>query len=398
MKLTKDLSYLIGRFSSVIFRPILLYFYINFTNEDLTNKISIIYIISMISVVFTSFATHRNFFKYSKFDKLKLKKDKNFYKYYCSVTWIILFGIFINILIGIFYLNNFYLVAACAFIFIVDKTYDEIQRFLIFTKQFTKWGIFSSYRAVAFIFSFTFSIYFFESYFHILFASIFYLILFIIIIIKINIFSINLKKFRITNISSFQFISHHVKFLIISVLSSSICYSDRVVLMIAETNKIGLLTYFSSVFAIVPASMNFFYLSNNLTEFVRNKMNIKNIISDKKFWKIVIFSSFLSWLVIFLSFLVSIYLKSGNILYSNYYMLLLIYCISIMTALGSLLTTKIYWTKNYFFLIYLDTAFWFLVCLLLFYFQNKYIKIEFSIFFIFILYLLRNLSLIHISK
>jgi hypothetical protein len=350
----------------------------------------------MISVAFSSFATHRNFFKYSKFDNLKLKKDKNFYKYYCSVIWIILFGIFINILIGIFYLNNFYLVAACVFIFIVDKIYDEIQRFLIFTKQFTKWGIFSSYRAVAFIFSFTFSIYFFESYFHILFASIFYLILFIII--NINIFSIKLNKLRIMNISSFQFISQHVKFLIISVLSSSICYSDRVVLMIAETNKIGLLTYFSSIFAIVPASINFFYLSSNLAEFAKNKINFKNIISDKKFWKIIIFSSFLSWLVIFLSFLVSMYLKSGNILYSNYYMLLLIYCISIMTALGSLLITKIYWTSNYIFLIYLDTAFWFLVGLLLFYFQNKYIAIEFSILFIFILYLLRNLFLIHISK
>jgi|694.fasta_scaffold101700_2 hypothetical protein len=396
MKLTKDLSYLIGRFISVIFRPILLYFYINFANADLTNKISLIYIISMISVAFSSFATHRNFFKYSKFDNLKLKKDKNFYKYYCSVIWIILFGIFINILIGIFYLNNFYLVAACVFIFIVDKIYDEIQRFLIFTKQFTKWGIFSSYRAVAFIFSFTFSIYFFESYFHILFASIFYLILFIII--NINIFSIKLNKLRIMNISSFQFISQHVKFLIISVLSSSICYSDRVVLMIAETNKIGLLTYFSSIFAIVPASINFFYLSSNLAEFAKNKINFKNIISDKKFWKIIIFSSFLSWLVIFLSFLVSMYLKSGNILYSNYYMLLLIYCISIMTALGSLLITKIYWTSNYIFLIYLDTAFWFLVGLLLFYFQNKYIAIEFSILFIFILYLLRNLFLIHISK
>ena len=33
-----------------------------------------------------------------------------------------------------------------------------------------------------------------------------------------------------------------------------------------------------------------------------------------------------------------------------------------------------------------------------FYFQNKYIAIEFSILFIFILYLLRNLFLIHISK
>ena len=340
-----NIYYLLGRFFLIGTRPLLLLFFIKFNIQDFSNILAEIFLIVSIGMLLVNFSAHRE--HYIDIQK-KLNIDK-FFKSKAKYLQIILFSLFwglvVTLILSLIY-NSGFLIFICSFLyFFVEKLHDEIQRFYLLKKFFSKWGKLNILKSIILITSFYLNYFFLGSLENFILFPIFNLIGYLAISIFYLKFEINFNKFfefkkefsirkTIKNIYNLK-----ILFLITSV-SQLALYSERFYISFFHKNILDQVTLIAMVFSIIPTFLAVFFVQRKVKEFVSNEIGFADIFLSKIFYVSILSSFIFSWILIFV-------LNYFNLFNLNFDLIIVIFFIQFFYSLNMTMTELIYWKKTY---------------------------------------------------
>ena len=350
---TLNFKYVGSRIFAVGYKPLILSFLSLVDDKSTLNDMSVIFLFSTICLFASSFSTHRELYLVKFNENLNPNVDyqNNLISNYLSSLIVIILLITVTIfLLPHFSDLSFFLTIPMLLIFIIEKIYDEIQRYEIVRKEFISWSKITSIKISIFLFTFIISYFFFSN-----------------VILSWSILSFSIltifcyfffkKKFDNYNKINFQFLFglkyliNHYKFLFITLLPSMIVYLDRLITYFISAIDIGYVSICSMIFSILPMITSFFFISEKRYEIVANKFSALDFFKEKKFYLFLMFGYIFS-------ILISIIFFEYEIIQLNYEMIILISFVQLLNALGLLFTEYHFWRKNYFIIFFIDTFFW----------------------------------------
>lgn len=374
-----NIYYVIGRILSLGIKPLILLLLLYLSNQSLSNDLSAIYLVSMVSLVLSSFSTHRNY--YIKFSENKsekvIKKEENFYL--SSLPIIFFFSIIVCYFVNKYFSFKETILLPSIFFLLADKVYDELQRKLILIKNYEFWGKFNIGR---FIINFLcFSLIFFINDNNLLiysFLNLFLFLIYVILIFKINFYTILnyiFKKFD-TYFEIILKIFKLKKFLIGSILASSFSYCDRIITADLNFQLLSHITIIAMIFSFLPTFVNIFFISRYVKEFALKKIKLNNVFGSKHFWYPLLIFSVLGWVAVLVFF--NFFAVNKNI---SFFTILLIFLNQLIISITMVMTTMKYWKKNNIEIIFIDIFFWvtFFLAINIFTDQLKNLDISFLI-------------------
>lgn len=394
LKNTINFKYVFARTISIVYKPLILTYLSFISEKKLLNEFSIVFLFSTFALLGSSFSTYRDFYLY-KFNKknriFNNRKTNMLLSKYLNSLILITIGIiiifFFLALKNIFFLK---LYIPIILIFLIDKFWDEVQRYLIVKKDIRFWSFLTIAKKIITLISFLISInqLFYDE---ILFFSILNFILiglfYFYIIYKLN-FNLSLYNFNLY--TGCKYVIYHIRFLFFTIVVNSFSYLDRIVTYFFSLNDIGQITICSMTFSLLSALIYFFYVSEKRKEIIKNVITVSDFLKSKKFWKIFI-------LGYFFCLILSIVLKRFGIIELELSLIFLIGFVQLFCALGLLFIENFFWKKNYHVIITTDLIIMILFIILLFILKN-FIGIKETYLILNIILFLRILIYLNLSR
>ena len=350
---TLNFKYVCSRIFAVGYKPLILSFLSLVDDKSKLNDMSVIFLFSTICLFASSFSTHREFYlaKFNENLKPNVEHQNNLISNYLSSLIVIILLITLTIFL-LPYLSDlsFFLTIPILLIFIIEKIYDEIQRYEIVRKEFISWAKITSIKISIFLFTFIFS-YFFSSNVILLWSILSFSILTIFCYFFFKNKIDNLNKINFQFFIGLKYLINHYKFLFITLLPSMIVYLDRLITYFISAIDIGYVSICSMIFSILPMITSFFFISEKRYEIVANKFSALDFFKEKKFYLFLMLGYIFSILIAIIFF-------KYEIIQLNYKMIILISFVQLLNALGLLFTEYHFWRKNYFIIFFIDTFFW----------------------------------------
>lgn len=367
LKNTINFQYIFARAISVAYKPVILTYLSFISEKKLLNEFSIVFLFSTFALLGSSFSTYRDFYLY-KFNKKKrifnIRKNKTLLSKYLNSLILITIGIIIIFfflgLKNIFFLK---LYIPIILIFLVDKFWDEIQRYLIVKKDIRFWSFFTIAKKIITLISFLISInqLFYDK---ILFFSILNFILigvfYFYIIYKLN---FDFSLYNLNLYTGCKYVIYHIRFLIFNIVINTFSYLDRIVTYFYSLNDIGQITICSMTFSLLSALIFFFYISEKRKEIIKNIITVSDFLKSKEFYKVLI-------LGYFFCLILSIVFKQFGIIELELSLIFLIGFVQLFYALGLLFIENFFWKKSYHVIITTDLIILILFIILLFILKN----------------------------
>jgi hypothetical protein len=388
--------FLFTRLSIVLVKPLTLWILLLQNYKALANDISLFFLLSASLMVIFNNESYYYYYKEYFGASIKSSKLVKELKDYFNGTLNHIF-IFATLVFAIlyFFLDSLFLSISFLFYLILDKLFDEIQRFYQFNKNFTKWSYLSLIKNYgSFIYILIFS-YFrklgsFETYLSIQFS---FSLLSILIFTPINLtsfFRIN-KRNGIHLIRYFKF---YIKRLFLnqlqSISSKNIPLVDRHYINIKSHDLLAdysIITQFSSSIILLVDS---FMISHRRKDYVNKNLKIFEIINIKRilFFGISIFFFFelVSFLFLKFSFFNFLSLDSRVLYLTSIY--ITIY------AITQHFSIYCFWHIKRIFTLSIDLLFYFITFLAILFFSLSIVKF---VYFLIVLHLFRLTFLILLS-
>lgn len=306
---------------------------------------------------------------------------KVFSKYIENLTCHILLILPVIFIITYLIINSFWLSLLLTFYLLIEKVFDEIQRYLQFDKHFISWSNVFLLKTivpivitiVAIQLNFPYPIEFF----------IFLTILTIILILFTNV-KISLLKFITKNIFykiSIKKIRIYIKVLkdkyflkfLQGISTSNILNIDKWLAAILYTKSLlSELTLMSQISNGIAIGMNYATIANRRSELLKSSNTLSTLLLG---WKVPIIAIVLAIIVLVIVFNLSIVTTSIKEL--NYLMLFFIIAAYTVYSISEPLTEYLFWNANMKTLLLLDSMYFIFVsiCGVFLYFQNEYINI-----------------------
>ena len=382
-----NIYYLIGRILSLVIKPLILTLLLYFSNQSLSNDLSAIYLVSMISLVLSSFSTHRNY--YIKFSENRseeiIKNEESFYL--SSLPIIFFFSIIVCYFVNKYFSFKETILLPSIFFLLADKVYDELQRKLILIKDYEFWGKLNIGRFI--INFFCFSLIFFTNKNNLLIYALFNLLLFLTYVTLIFKINFNILLYYIFKKSDTYFkiilkILKLKKFLIGSILASSFSYCDRIITADLNFQLLSHITIVAMIFSFLPTFVNIFFISRYVKEFASNKIKLNDIFYSKYFWYPLIIFSMLGWVAVLAYF--NFFSVNNNI---SFFAILLIFLNQLIISITIVMTTMKYWKKSNIEIIIIDSFFWIIFFLVINFFSVQLKNLDIAFLILNLLFLVR---------
>lgn len=292
LKSIENKPYIFSRFISVLVKPLILFICLNFDFKEFGTVIAMVFLVSSVNMTLCSIPIFRDFFiNFNNKSALKVKYFKD--KYKSEIVILFLISILFIIPINQFFENSIEIFICSILIFSVDKIHDEIQRVLILKKDFNAWSTVTNLKnitLVIFLLNPIFNI-------NIIYLGITYFFInFLNLNTYVNLsFNLNLKK----EIKRFSFsIWKNRKIYIMNYFLLFYTIGDKVV--IGKTFKENLAEYIflSQILSIPIIFILFFYISKFRTEFVKNLINMKDVVLSRRFNYLLVSTFFLVFVII----------------------------------------------------------------------------------------------------
>lgn len=331
LKLIDNKPYIFSRFVSVSIKPLILITCLYFNYEELGNLIAMIFLVSSVNMTICSIPIFRNFFiNYN--NKSSLKKKHSTFRYKSEIIILIIISTLLIYPLNIFFENSNKIFFCSILIFLVDKVYDEFQRFLIFKKDYKNWSKITNLKnfgLLIFLLNPIFNL-------NILFLSFTYFL--------IN----NFKLYNYLNISfNFSIKKEVIRFYNSIVKNKNIYLMNYFLVFYAIGDRIFVgkffkdylveYTFLNHLLTIPLQLILFFYIAKFKKEFVKNLINLKDAYLSKTF-------NYILMLYPILTFVILLFLKNLDFSIAFILYLLLIF---IIKAFNLILDEVIYWKKFY---------------------------------------------------
>jgi hypothetical protein len=331
LKSIDNKPYIFSRLVSVSIKPLILITCLYFNYEELGNLMAMIFLVSSINMTICSIPIFRNFLiNYN--NKSSLKKKYYTSRYKSEIIILIIISTFLILPVNIFLENSNKIFFCSILIFLVDKVYDEFQRFLIFKKDFKNWSKITNLK--------NFGI----------------LIFLLNPILNLNIIFLSFTYFFINNFKLYNYLNISFNFNIkkeIIKFYNSILKNKNIYLMnyflvfyaIGDRIFVGKFfkdylieyTFLNQILTIPLQLILFFYIAKYKKEFVNNLITLKDAYNSKTFYYILM-------IYLILGFGILLFLKNLN--FSNVFILYL-FSIFIIKAFNLILNEVIYWKRFY---------------------------------------------------
>ena len=231
LKNTNNFNYMFARLISVAYKPLILAYLSFFSTKTILNEFAIVFLFSTLATIGSGFSTYRDFYLH-KFSakKIKIKEINEAFSKYLNSLIVTTIGI--TIIFFFLAINNIFslkLYVPIILIFLIEKIWDEVQRYAIVKKKISFWSIFTIAKTIISFISLlisatqtSFSLLLFWSVLNFILVAIFYMFL----IYRIN---IDLFLFKFNLVAGFEYAARHIRFLIIGVIINSFGYLDRII-------------------------------------------------------------------------------------------------------------------------------------------------------------------------
>jgi len=177
-----------------------------------------------------------------------------------------------------------------------------------------------------------------------------------------------------------------------SLLTISISYSDRLFILLSNTEKLPSISLAVACFSLIQIGIEFFYISNYRSDFLENKMTLKNTLFGLHFLLIFLFFLCLSC---FSYYVVDYFSLTKNKL--NLTIIFSVLVTQIAVAINIVPQQILYWKSQYGKLISSDIIFWILFSLVLL-FKIFIFDINLIYFLFSIIFLIRTFLNLHFSS
>ena len=337
-------SYIFSRFASVLVKPLLLFICLFFNFEEFGGLIAMVFLVSSVNMMLSSVPIYRNFLTgISNNSHLK----KNFYikKYKSEIIIFFFISLILIIPVNLFFSNYFEIYFCSILIFSIEKIYDEIQRYLIYKKNFYTWSVITNLK------NFTLIIFLFNPLMdiNILFLAVLYFTINIVKLAKFIKLDFNVNKKKQIKQFILSIWKNRNIFLITYML---IVYNlgDRII--VGKLFKLDLIEYIflSNILSLPSLAIFYFYISKYRAEFVKNIFDLKHVLLSSKFNYLLIITH--SLVIIFIS--IHYYLNLSNLSKISIIMLFIIY---FFKSYNLIINEIIYWKKFYKDFLYFEFVF-----------------------------------------
>jgi hypothetical protein len=288
-RLKADWAYVSGRTVALSSRPLSLLILNYSGGSDLSSNLALAYLSVALVMAFSGFDTHRSFYE-SFFGEKRKVGVREKYNIYCSsiVLQLILALPLLFVPIN-YYLGDLLLFAMVFLYFISEKFADETQRFLIFKGSRQEWGYIILSKGLIQISGIILSCIFISEY--LLHLAVSSLILGNLVSYRKYIPYTYLKKFKSTYITSFKMCLDQKIFFILSIITTTISYIDRIVITLFQRGDLAFYTILVSCISIMQNAVDYFYVSMKRKEILQGKIYLRDTLFDRKFIYTIIISA-----------------------------------------------------------------------------------------------------------
>lgn len=299
-KLRSEWAYISGRVAAMMSRPLILLALKQWGGNELAATVAVIFLVVMLTSAFSAFDTHRGFYQ-TYFGAMSPKGVQRAYRLYCSATTLqgvavspLLFG-FISYRFG----DTILAVLVVAF-FASERLADEAQRFLIFEGLRREWGLRILVKALMQISGVSLCVFIFGSdASHVVVA----------LFLAGNLVAYGSKfpwRYVPTNWQSLRAGAiaclNQRLFWLLSLITTSISYLDRVVVMLFQQSDMAVYTILVSSMSIVQNAVEYFFMSLRRKEILQGQLSLSGVFLSGHFYRIVGFAALLgsgaSWVML----------------------------------------------------------------------------------------------------
>ncbi len=299
----KILPYLIARGITVVYRPLVL-FVLSIISVPASNILGLVFVNTTLTMLVIQADSHRFFYKSHFKGERTSFFDRNYFQYLGLITLMITLGMLVSFFLSVAKLNNAPFIISCILYFIIEKFFDEILRYDLFAKEFSRWAKLSILRFLVFIVSII-PVFFWKST-EVLIISFACNFLFCFLTFQIvngqlkKLFSFCLRKY-------FQLLKKGVEsvniifiFWILSISASIFNNYDRLFIYFFQKDQVAYLLIIFMLFSGIQLMVEFFFTSISRNDILKGLLDNMFFLRSKKFLGIIISATLLSGVVYFL--------------------------------------------------------------------------------------------------
>lgn len=344
------LYFVAARVIGMAHRPLLLYYFMHNEMVSSASIISMLYLFLSGLLVLFSIPFHIDFYKVFFSNKVSLLSARDLIQKYISSVFTHITVITPIILIILIYsVDEVYLALLITLLLLVEKIYDEIQRFLLFSKEFVKWSnIFLIKMLVPIILSivtnYLFSVDFVISY--IIFSI---LIGFVVCIGAMPKYIKRMLKIGVSNIrGNITFYTKQVREkyfsrYIISILNRNIMNVDKWIINSMNISALFIeLTFLSQLGNGISIGGNYLYVSNRRSDLINVNNNLSSL------WnmgKVLIYTT----IMVLGLYLALLLMKFSGLIELDYFSAFLIFILFMSYAIYAVtepISEYLFWNKD----------------------------------------------------
>jgi hypothetical protein len=294
-KLRSELTYIGGRLIALASRPLMLLVLNYWAGNEVAATIAVVFLVTMLATAVSAFDNHRGFYQ-AYFGCEQSTGVRSSYRLYCGAT--ALQVAVVSPLLAIFLLYWFkdpVIALLVAVYFASERIADEAQRFLIFTGRRQEWG----WRIMA------------KAMIQFIGVSVVAALLgpgatqaTIGFLLAGNLAAygnklpwrylpVGRRDWRNGIISCLK----QRSFWALSLLSSSISYLDRVVVMLFQQSDMAVYTILVSSMSIVQNAVDYFFVSLRRQDILKGHLSLADIFLNRRFYIILVIAAFIACVV-----------------------------------------------------------------------------------------------------
>lgn len=288
-KLRCEWTYIVGRVAAMTSRPLMLLTLKHWGGNELAAIVAVAFLLVMLTSAVSAFDCHRGFYQ-AYFRKQRTRGLPSVYRQYCSATTLqaatvipLLFG-FVAYRFG-----DLMLATLVTVYFASERLADEAQRFLIFKGQRDEWGTRILTKALLQMTGVSACVVFLGS--AALHAT-------IGLLLAGNLIAYGTKlSWRYLPIywpawnTGAKACLNQPLFWVLSIITTSISYLDRVVVMLFQQSDMAAYTILVSCMSIIQNAIEYFFLSLRRQDILRGQLTPAEVFFNPHFYIIIGFSA-----------------------------------------------------------------------------------------------------------
>lgn len=344
------LYFIAARIIGLAHKPLILYYFIDNELVSSASLISMVYLSLSSLLVLFSIPFHIDFYKVFFSDGASLLGVRGLIKKYTASVFthtVVVTPIIFIILI--YSVDEVYLALLITLLLLVEKFYDEIQRFLLFSKEFIKWSNIFLIKTLAPI---TLSIV--TNYFFSVDLVVFYIIFSIFIGFVVNVLAtpkfikVMLKNMSLKLKGNIPFYTKQLreKYLfryIISILNRNIMSVDKWIINFMNIPGLFIeLTFLSQLGNGITTGGNYLYVSNRRSDLLNVNNNLSSLWNMGK----VLLYTFIMVLGLYITLL---FMKFSDLIELDYFSAFLIFILFMSYAIYAVtepISEYLFWNKD----------------------------------------------------